>query len=110
MATCQVWRLATVAGPWARWVAAVAMAPQARRRSVRAPSGSTSWASKAQAEAVGRTPFAGVRATPTRMWVEPGAAWETGGAAVSRCSRNQHELLTKPTYQHVCVCVCVCNL
>jgi len=28
--------------------------------------------------------LAGVRATPTRMWVDPGAAWETGGAAVSR--------------------------
>jgi len=32
MATCQVWRLATVALPWAGWVAAVAMAPLARRR------------------------------------------------------------------------------
>ena len=83
MVTCQVWRLAILTWPWAGCVAAVAMAPLARRRSVRVPSGLMSWASKAQAEAVGRSPLAGVRATPTRRWVEPGAAWETGGVILT---------------------------
>ena len=52
---------------------------------------------QAQAEAVGRLPLAGVRAAPTRMWVEPGAAWETGGAAASRCRRGRPPLAMEAT-------------
>jgi hypothetical protein len=49
-------------------VAAVAMAPLARRRSVVAPPGPTSWASIAQADVVGFLPLAGVRTAATRFF------------------------------------------
>ena len=41
--------------------------------------------------------MAGVRATPTRRWVEPGAAGETGGAEVSRCRRGRPPLAMEAT-------------
>ena len=41
--------------------------------------------------------MAGVRATPTRKWVEPGAAWETGGAEVIRCRRGRPPLAMEAT-------------
>ena len=76
--------MATVPFACAGCVAAVAMAPLARRRSFCAPSGPMSWASRAQADLVGRFPLAGVRVTHTRRWTEPGSAGAFGGAAANR--------------------------
>ena len=81
--------MATVPWPCMGCVAAVAMAPLARRRSVVAPPGPTSWASIAQADVVGCLPLAGVRTAATRTWTELGATGAAGGAAVSRCRRGR---------------------
>ena len=97
MATCQVWRWATVPLACAGCVAAVAMAPLARRRSFCALFGPMSWASRAQADLVGRFPLAGVRVTPTRTWTEPGSVRALGGAAANRCRRGRPPLVMEAT-------------
>ena len=97
MATCQVWRLATVPFACAGCVASVAMAPLARSRSFCVPPGPMSWASRAQADLVGRFPLAGVRVTPTRRWTDPGSAEAFGGAVANRCRRGRPALAMEAT-------------
>ena len=97
MATCQVWRLATISGRRAWCVAVVATAPRARRRSVMVLPGPTSWASMAQADAVCRLPLAGVRAAATRTCTVPGVIGAAGGGAVNRWRRGRPPLAIEAT-------------